>query len=57
MKSQTQNAAAPKHGTPNQIQTSRNSNNGFDFNVGGGPVGPLFVGLAFWLRRRKNRKQ
>ncbi len=26
-------------------------------NIGSGPVGPLFVGFAFWLRRRKNRTQ
>ncbi len=26
-------------------------------SIGGGPVGPLFVGFAFWMRRRKNRKQ
>jgi hypothetical protein len=24
-----------------------------DFNFGGGPVGPLFAGVALWLRRRK----
>lgn len=23
--------------------------------IGSGPVGPLFVGLAYWLRRRKNK--
>jgi len=28
---------------------------GFDFDFGSGPVGPLFVGLALWMRRRKNR--
>ena len=27
-----------------------------DFNFGGGPVGPLFVGIALWLRRKKIRK-
>jgi Ca-activated chloride channel family protein len=29
---------------------------GFDFDFGSGPVGPLFVGLALWMRRRKNRR-
>ncbi len=28
----------------------------FDFDFGSGPVGPLFVGLALWMRRRKNRR-
>ena len=27
-----------------------------DFNFGGGPVGPLFAGVALWLRRRKMKK-
>jgi type II secretory pathway component HofQ len=27
-----------------------------DFNFGSGPVGPLFVGLAMLMRRRKKRK-
>ena len=27
-----------------------------NFNFGSGPVGPLFVGIAYWLRRRKARK-
>ena len=33
----------------------RRQSRDFDFNFGSGPVGPLFVGLALWLRRRKNR--
>jgi hypothetical protein len=28
-----------------------------DFNVGSGPVGPLFLGVAWWLRRKKSKKQ
>jgi Ca-activated chloride channel homolog len=27
-----------------------------DFDFGGGPVGPLFAGVALWLRRRKIKK-
>ncbi len=27
-----------------------------DFNVGSGPVGPLFFGIAWWLRRKKSKK-
>src|SRR5438876_919361 len=27
--------------------------NGFDFGHGSGPVGPLFLGLVFWLRRQQ----
>jgi len=27
-----------------------------DFDFGGGPVGPLFAGIALWLRRRKLKK-
>jgi Ca-activated chloride channel family protein len=28
---------------------------GFDLNIGTGPVGPLFVGLVWWMRRRKGQ--
>ena len=28
-----------------------------DFNLGSGPVGPLFVGWAYWLARRKKNRQ
>jgi Ca-activated chloride channel family protein len=31
-------------------------NQGFDLNMGSGPVGPLFVGLAAWLKRRKKKR-
>ncbi|MEJ2156144.1 MAG: VIT domain-containing protein [Desulfobacteraceae bacterium] len=34
----------------------RRQNRGFDLDFGSGPVGPLFVGLALWMRRRKNRR-
>ncbi|MCF8070319.1 MAG: VIT and VWA domain-containing protein [Desulfobacterales bacterium] len=27
-----------------------------DISFGTGPVGPIFIGAAYWLRRRKNRK-
>ncbi len=27
-----------------------------DFNVGSGPVGPLFFGMAWWLGRKKSKK-
>jgi Ca-activated chloride channel family protein len=29
----------------------------WDFSIGSGPVGPLFVGLAAWLKRRKGTSQ
>ena len=28
----------------------------FDFGTGSGPVGPLFIGIAYWIRRRKLKK-
>jgi Ca-activated chloride channel family protein len=34
----------------------RRQSRDFDFNFGSGPVGPLFVGLAMMMRRRKKRK-
>ena len=33
----------------------RRQSRDFDFNFGSGPVGPLFVGLAMLIRRRKKR--
>ncbi len=42
------NPAAPA------VSPQGNKGRGFDFSTGGsGPVGPLFVGLAWWLRRRR----
>ncbi len=34
----------------------RHQSRDFDLDFGSGPVGPLFVGLALWMRRRKNRR-
>ncbi len=34
----------------------RRQSRDFDFGLGSGPVGPLFVGFALWLKRRKRRK-
>jgi Ca-activated chloride channel family protein len=34
---------------------SRRQSRNFDFNIGSGPVGPLFVGLAMLIKRRKKR--
>jgi hypothetical protein len=44
--------AAPPRTQPNQVSRRSNSQS-FDLNFGTGPVGPLFVGAAYWLRRRK----
>lgn len=44
--------AAPPRTQPNKVSRRSNSQN-FDLNFGTGPVGPLFVGAAYWLRRRK----
>lgn len=35
--------------------TSRRQSRDIDFNIGSGPVGPLFVGLAMLIKRRKKR--
>ncbi|UCF90233.1 MAG: VWA domain-containing protein [Desulfobacterales bacterium] len=34
----------------------RSQSRDFNLNFGSGPVGPLFVGMAYWLRRRRRRK-
>jgi Ca-activated chloride channel homolog len=34
-------------------QADRRQSRDFDFSFGSGPVGPLFVGLALWMKRRK----
>jgi Ca-activated chloride channel family protein len=44
-----------QHPTPSP-DPDRGRSRSFDFNFGSGPVGPLFVGLALWMRRRKNRR-
>lgn len=47
--------SAPKQQTPNSVRPTRPSR-GFDLDFGSGPVGPLFVGFAYWLRRKKKIK-
>ena len=47
--------------TPSAPQTtgqpsSRSRSQSRDFDFGTGPVGPLFVGVAWWLTRRKRRQ-
>jgi Ca-activated chloride channel family protein len=57
----TQVAQAPRPAVPTQAlpqnqSPSRQNNQSFDFDFpGSGPVGPLFVAVAYWLRRRKMR--
>ncbi len=46
-------SAQPQNGGEPGRPQSQNQNRSFDFNFGSGPVGPLFVGIAWWLRRRK----
>jgi Ca-activated chloride channel family protein len=41
--------AAPANPAPERPR------NGFDFGHGSGPVGPLFLGLVLWLRRRQRK--
>jgi len=47
--------SAPNPAVQNTVKQRRPSR-GFDLDFGSGPVGPLFVGLAYWLRQRKRRK-
>ncbi len=52
-------APAPATKTTPQTFSQRDQSRvsrGFDLDFGTGPVGPLFVGISFWLSRRK-RKQ
>ncbi len=46
-------AQAPAAQQPSSPAPARSQSR--DFSLGAGPVGPLFAGLALWLRRRKNR--
>jgi Ca-activated chloride channel homolog len=39
-----------------QPRASRRQSRNIDFNIGSGPVGPLFVGLAMLIKRRKKRR-
>jgi Ca-activated chloride channel family protein len=52
-------AANSRNMTPSGNPSLREPDHGQsrDLNFGSGPVGPLFVGVAFWLRRRKMKKQ
>jgi Ca-activated chloride channel family protein len=56
---QTQRQSAPVK----NYRVDNSSGNGGMFNgrsapgIGSGPVGPLFVAVAYWIRRRKMRKQ
>ncbi len=47
--------SSPPQPRPVTPDASRRQSRDFDFKFGSGPVGPLFVGLALWMRRRKNR--
>ncbi len=50
----------PQVQQPQQHQVNPNAgrrqSRDFDFNFGSGPVGPLFVGLALWMKRRKKHR-
>jgi Ca-activated chloride channel family protein len=47
---QVQQPAQPPSDSPT---ASRRQSRDFDLGFGSGPVGPLFVGLALWMKRRK----
>ncbi len=56
-------AQAPKPQTTSVPKTNVSSptrqtqpNRGFDLDLGTGPVGPLSLGVVYWLRRRKKKK-
>ena len=40
---------------PGASTPTRSQSRDFDFSPGSGPVGPLFLGLAYWLIRRKKK--
>lgn len=49
-------ASAKPQPTPSTPQSAPRKKQSFDFSTGGsGPVGPLFVGAAWWLRRRRKK--
>lgn len=56
---QRQNQPAKKYRVDQNKQNPSGNNGAFDGRrspgIGGGPVGPLFVGLALWLSRRKKK--
>lgn len=43
--------AVPQNAAPNS--SAPRSGQSFDLGVGSGPVGPLFLGLLWWMRRRQ----
>ncbi|MEW6486913.1 MAG: VIT and VWA domain-containing protein [Thermodesulfobacteriota bacterium] len=49
-------AAAPPTAAPAPSPEARRRS-GFDIGIGSGPVGPLFVGLAAWLARRRKKER
>jgi len=49
-------SSPPPANQPQQQAKPRQRSQSRDFNFGTGPVGPLFVGLAWWMTRRKRRK-
>lgn len=62
-KTNLQPANPPAPQTPQSSQqptsqptASRRQSRNIDFNIGSGPVGPLFVGLAMLIKRRKKRR-
>ena len=58
---QRQNQPAKNYRVDQNKQNPSGNDGAFDgrkspgFGTGGGPVGPLFVGLALWLSRRKKK--
>jgi Ca-activated chloride channel family protein len=55
-KSAPQKLASAPQPTPQEPKNQRRQSSDFDFNLGSGPVGPFFIGIAYWLRRRKLKK-
>lgn len=51
-----QQTASNKPHLPAPVRTQpQNNGRGFDLDFGTGPVGPLFIGLMAWLKRKKAR--
>ena len=51
------NTIAPPAASPQPTpDTPRRQSRNVDIGFGSGPVGPLFVGAAYWLKRRKRSK-
>jgi len=49
-------SASPQNNTSTRPSSNRRSSSRRGFDFGGGPVGPLFAGVALWLQRRKMKK-